>query len=131
MTRQRADAAKASGGSAALSSTIGNCLSTLDSGTRAQMEIKFDLCFVMAKQSIPFAKYPALLELEQHYDVDIGHAYNTAESARLFTRFVAKSQHQSFLNSLSGGGSFSLLMDGSTDVGNVEDELIVLVHSHT
>ena len=92
------------------------------------MERKFDLCFVMAKQSIPFAKYPALLELEQRHEVDIGHAYTTADSARLFMSFIAKSQHQGFLNSLPGGGFFSLLMDGSTDAGNLEDELIVLVY---
>ena len=130
MTRKRADDAKASGGSAMLSSTIGRCLATLDSETRARMERKFDLCYVMAKQSIPFAKYSALIELEQRHEVDIGRAYNTADSARLFTSFIAKSQRQGFLNSLHGEGFFSLLMDGSTDAGNVEDELIVLVHCH-
>ena len=128
MTQKRADATKASGGSAVLSSPIGRCLSTLDSGTRARMETKFDLCFVMAKHSIPFAKYPALLELEQRHKVDIGHAYNTVDSARLFTSCTAKSQRQGFLNSLPSGGFFSLLMDGSTDAGNLEDELIVLVY---
>ena len=102
MTRKRADDAKASGGSAMLSSTIGCCLATLDSGTRARMERKFDLCYVMAKQSIPFAKYSALIELEQRHEVDIGHAYNTADSARLFTSFIAKSQRQGFLNLLPG-----------------------------
>ena len=107
MTRQRVDAAKASGGSAALSSTIGRCLSTLDSGTRARMARKFDLCFVMVKQSISFAKYPALLELKQRHDVHISHGYNTADSARLFTSFIAKSQRQSYLNSLPTGGVFS------------------------
>ena len=55
MTQTRADAAKASGGSAVLSSTIGRCLLTLDSGTRAQLEGKFDIYFMMAKQTIPFA----------------------------------------------------------------------------
>ena len=66
----------------------------------------------MAKQSIPFAKYPALLGLEQRHEVDVGHAYNTADSARLFTSFIAKSQRQGFLNSLPGGGFLSLLVDG-------------------
>jgi len=64
MTRMRADAMKASGESPALLSMIGRCLSTLDTA-RKWIERKFELCFVMAKQSIPFAKYPALLELEQ------------------------------------------------------------------
>ena len=38
MTRKREDDAKVSGGSAVLSSTIGRCLATLDSATRARME---------------------------------------------------------------------------------------------
>jgi len=124
------DAMKASGESPALSSMIRRCLSTLDTATRKRMERKFESCFVMAKQSIPFAKYPVLLELEQRHEVDVGHAYNTADSARLFTSFIAKSQQQGFLNSLPAGGFFSLLMDGSTDAGNLEDELIVLVYCH-
>jgi len=44
-TQKRADAMKASGRSAVVSSTVGCCLSTLDSGTRARMARKFDLCF--------------------------------------------------------------------------------------
>ena len=58
MARLRAHRAKASGGSAVLTSTIGRSLSTLDHDTRSQMERKFDLCFVMAKHSIdiPVAK---------------------------------------------------------------------------
>ena len=105
MTRKRADAAKASGGSAVLSSTIGRCLSTLDSGTRARLERKFGMYFVMAKQSIPFTKYLALQELEQRHEVDIGQAYNTADSARLFKGFIAKSQRQGFMDSLPSSES--------------------------
>ena len=64
MARLRAHRAKVSGGSAVLTSTIGRSLSTLDHDTRSRMERKFDLCFVMAKQSIdiPVAKYPVLEE---------------------------------------------------------------------
>ena len=120
---------KACGESTALSSMIGRCLSTLDTA-RKWIKRRFELCFVMAKQSIPFAKYPALLGLEQRHEVDVGHAYNTADSARLFTSFLAKSQRQGFLNSLPGGGFLSLLVDGSTDAGNLEDELIVFVYCH-
>lgn len=88
------------------------------------MERKFDLCFVMAKGSILFTKYPALLELEQQHKVDVGHAYNTVDWARLFTSVIAKSQRQGFLDSLPSRGFFSLLMDDSIDACNLEDELI-------
>jgi len=46
---------------------------------------EFDLSFVMAKQSIPFAKYPALLEFKQLHKVDIGYAYNTVVMQLIMT----------------------------------------------
>jgi hypothetical protein len=77
------------------------------------MERKFELCFVMAKESIPFIKYPAIMQLEERHGVDLGHAYRTPDSAKSFTGFIATSQHQGFLNSISSGSHFfSLLMDG-------------------
>ena len=55
-------------------------LSTMDRETRAGMGRKFELCYVMAKESIPFAKYPALLQLEEHHGVDVGSTYRTLDS---------------------------------------------------
>ena len=132
MERKRAESVKASSGSVALSSAIGRCLSTMDGTTQARMGRKFDVCFVMAKEGIPFTKYPALLQLEQRHAVDLGHAYNTPDSAKLFTGFIAKCQLQAFLSSFYSSGShfFSLLMDGTTDAGDQEDELIVLVYCY-
>ena len=128
MARMRADAAKAHGESAILTTAIGRSMCGMDSQTQARVIRKFELSYVMAKESIPFAKYPALLQLEQHHGVDIGHAYNTPESAKAFTGFIAKSQCQGFLNILSSNNHFySLLMDGTTDAGNVEEELVALV----
>ena len=46
----------------------------------------------MEKESIPFAKYPALLALEAHNGVDLGPAYNTPDSAKIFTGYIAASQ---------------------------------------
>ena len=59
------------------------------------------LCFMMAKESVAFAKYPSLLELEKRHGVDLGHAYTAAaDSAKLFTCFIAKSQQKSFFSTL-------------------------------
>ena len=128
MAQKRANKIRASRGCAALPSEIGRCLSTLDDVTKAQMEKKFDLCFVMAKEDIPFAKYPALLDLEQRHAVDVGHAYHTTNSAKQFTTYIARSQRQEFLNALPKDSFFSLLMDGTTDVAIVEDEVNVIVY---
>ena len=71
-----------------------------------------------------------MLHLQKNQDVDLGHAYTTADSAKLFTSFIAKSQQQSFFSTLYSCEThfFSLLMDGTTDYGNQEDELKVTVH---
>ena len=67
MAYYRVESAKACG---SLSSVIGRCL---DETTRARIEWKFGIYILlwMAKEGIPFAKYPAPLQLEE---VDIGHA---------------------------------------------------------
>ena len=79
----------------------------------------------MAKQSIdiPVAKYPAL---EERRAVDVGHAYRTPKS---FTGFIARSQRRGFFNSHSCGSHFfGLPIDGTTDAGNVEEELIAILY---
>ena len=58
------------------------------------------LCFMMAKESVAFAKYLSLLELGKRHGVDLGHAYTAADSAKLFTCFIAKSQQKSFFSTL-------------------------------
>ena len=84
----------------------------------------------MAKQNMPFSKYPALLELEAHHGADLGFAYGTPDSAKAFTTYIAKSQRQAFLNKLSVSEThfFSFLTDGTTDAGNKAAELVIVVY---
>ena len=69
------------------------------------MANKFDVCFMMAKESLLFIKYPTLLELESHHGVDLGPAFCTPDSAKAFTSYIAKSQRQTFLNALTSSTS--------------------------
>ena len=131
MMRLRADHAKAKGQPATMVSPIVASLWQMDDKTRSRMRRKFDLCFVMAKESLPFAKYPSLLELEARHDVDLGFEYSTPDSAKAFTSYIAQAQREAFLKSLAIRKCFfySIMMDGSTDAGNVEDEMVVLLTS--
>ena len=43
---------------------------------------KFDICYVMAKESIAFQKYPVLHELEEHHGVNLGQSYKTKDSEK-------------------------------------------------
>ena len=129
MGHMRVDVIKASGQSPMMCSPIGQYLTTLDSRTQARMKKKFDVCYLMAKQGIAFSKYPALLELEARHDVDLAIAYSTPDSAKSFTGYIAKSQRQAFLTKFCCESHFySVLTDGTTDAGNLEDELIALAY---
>ncbi len=131
MSKLRADMAKENGESAVLSSPLVRCVVSLDDIALGRLKLKFNiLCYMMAKQSLPFAKYPPLLELQAHLGADLGTAYNTPDSAKVFTTYIAKSLRQSFLNSISASNInfFSFLIDGTTDSNNQEDELIVIVY---
>ena len=105
MSKLKVERSRARGESAATSTTIGRLLSSMDDETRERMAKKFDVCFMMAKESLPFTKYPALLDLESRHGVDLGPAYHTPDSAKTFTSYIAKSRRQTFINTLSSYGS--------------------------
>ena len=100
----------------------------MDATTRDGMKHKFDICYVTAKEGIAFSKYPALYDLESRHEVDLGVAYKNDASAKSFTHYIAQSQRDSFVSSLTNLHYFSFLMDGTTDSGKVDDELVVILY---
>ena len=83
----------------------------LDEPLRTRIRRKFDVCYLMVKEGIAFKKYASLCELEAHHEVDLGHAYRTASTARLFTYYTAQVQPQQYLQSLSEIKFYSFLVD--------------------
>ena len=63
MIRLRTDAAKVSNLLLISYSTIARSLLVMDDAMLGRMKKKFDICYVMAKESLGFRKYPALHEL--------------------------------------------------------------------
>ena len=101
----------------------------LDPARQEKMIKMFDVCYWMAKQDIAFQKYPAILALEERHGVDFGPStsYRTKDSAAQFSRYIAETQRQEFLEVLKQAKFVSFLMDGSVDSGNLEDELILIL----
>ena len=128
MVHYNKDQAKARGEPASSYSSIARLLSTMDVCTKARMFRKFDVCYFLVKEGMAFKKFPRLLELESRHEVDLGSTYNTDVSAQLFTHFIAISQRDAFLKNFSQKSFFSVMMDGTTDSGNVEDELVVVLY---
>ena len=128
MVYLKADLAKANNEPVTSFSPIGCSLMNMDATTRERMKSKFDICYVMAKKGIALSKHPALYDLESRHNIDLGGAYKNDVSAKPFTHYIAQSQRNSFLHSLSNSHYFSFLMDGTTDSGKVEDELFVVLY---
>ena len=122
-TYLKADQAKAKNEPVTSFSPVARCLMNMDAATKERKKCKFDICYVMAKEGMAFSKYPALYDLESRHDVDLGIAYKNDVSAKSFTHYIAQSQREHFLRSLSNS-HYSFLMDGTTDSGKVEDEVV-------
>ena len=73
---------------------------------------------------LAFSKYPSTCELETQHGVDVGATYTNENAIKTFCHFIAESQREELAESLSNAKFFSLLMDGSTDKGNIDDELL-------
>ena len=93
---------------------------------RERPKKKFDISYLLAKENLPFTKYPSIHELLEQHEIELGLSYKTRESAQNFTHNIAKSQRQEFYQMLSVTIFFSFLMDGSTDNKKGENEVIVI-----
>ena len=91
---------------------------------------KFEICYVLAREGLAFLKYPAFHALAERQGVELGSSYKRNDCAKTFVSFIAEAQRADFLQSISETKFISFLMDGSTDAGNKEQELIFISFCH-
>ena len=127
MQRLRVNNAKVSNQSIVTYAPIAKSLLNMEASVKAKMKYKFDICYLMAKEGIAFEKFPALHELQSRHGISIGSTYVTPQSAKLFTHYIALAQREGFKSQLSVTKFYSFLMDGSTDAGNIEQELVLIL----
>ena len=88
---------------------------------------KTDIAYFIAIEQISFHKFPGMCELERRHDVNKGKNYTTETSARSFTHFIAQAQQMKLDIALQQAKLFSILLDGSMDSKNIENELLLVV----
>ena len=102
---------------------------TLRPAHREQIKKKFEICYLLAKEHIPFMKYPTIYNLEERHGVDLSSNYQNRDSASNFVHYIAESQRKSMYARLSDSTNFySILLDSLTDQGWVEDEIFVIFY---
>jgi len=75
-------------------STIACCLHNppMDPASKERLKKKFDISYVLAKENLPFTKYPAIHELLERHGVELGFSYKTRELSRNFSHYIAENQ---------------------------------------
>ena len=106
---------------------IAQALSKLPVEEKGRLRKKFDIAYFMATEKLPFTKYPAICELEARHGVELGISYLNKSAGRTFCHYIAETRKENLLEALSKANFFSILMDGTTDKGNVEDELFLML----
>ena len=88
---------------------------------------KFDIAYLIAKEHLAFAKMAPICELQERHGVNLGTGYKNEKACATFVDFISLEQQHAIVNSLATAKFFSLQLDGSTDAGNIEDEVFLTV----
>ena len=81
----------------------------------------------MVTEKLPFVKYPQICELESHHGVNLGTSYINETAGKERIHYIAESRRQELRQKLAKAKFFSLLLDGSTDAANIDNEIILAV----
>ena len=84
--------------------------------------------YMLAKEKFAFTKMATICELEERYSVDFGAGSKNDQACATFIEFIAREQQQILMAALSQSKFFSFQADASTDAGNIEVELFMVLH---
>ncbi len=119
--------AKAAGLGPCSYAPIAKALYELPEDAKASLRKKFDIAHFVATEKLSFNKYSKICELEAHHGVNIGSTYVNEVAGKTFCHYIAETKRKELLTCLTQAQYFSLLMDGSTDVANVDDEIFLVL----
>lgn len=71
----------------------------------------------------------SMCDLETRHGVELSSGYKNNQACTTFEHYIAKEQRDGLRSLLEKSKFFSLQADGSTDSGNIEDELLVVQYS--
>ena len=118
---------RAAGLRAASYAPIAQALSKLPADERDRLKKKFDIAYFVATEKLAFTKYPSICELEAQHGVELGTSYLNKSAGRTFCHYIAKECKENVVEALRKAHFFSILMDRTTDKGNIEDELFLVL----
>ena len=106
---------------------IVQALTRLPESEKARLKRKFDIAYLVATESMSFLKCPVICELEKKHGLDIGVSYTNERSGRTFVHYIAEARRKELAEKVVGAKFYSLLIDRSTDKGNIDNEAVLTV----
>jgi hypothetical protein len=100
----------------------------MDSSTRDKIKRKFETAYVIVKENLSFSKMKSICQLEERHGADLGKEYQNDKGCATFVEFIAKEQQEILQKSLESCNFFSIQADGTTDAGNKEVEMFLVVY---
>ena len=100
---------------------------TLSDNERKRLRVKFGIAYFVATENLPFTKYPKICELETRHGVNLGTSYVNENAGKDFMHYITESRRQELKEKVANAKFFSLLLDGSMDAGNVDNEVFLAV----
>jgi len=104
------------------------CFGNLNEAAKKRLKRKFDVAYMIAKQNLAFTKMSAVCGLEERHGPDLGAGYKNDHSCATFVKFIAQEQADNLTATIAKCRFFSLQADSSTDCGNNENELFMIVY---
>ena len=126
MNLLRREQARTQGASVATYAPFAQSLNSLSEDERRKLRAKFDIAYFVATEQLAYRKYPRICELEARHGVNLGSSYLHENAGKEFVHYIAESRKRDLLSDISKAKFFSLLMDGSTDQSNADNELLLV-----
>ena len=79
---------------------------------------------MLAKEEMPFTKYPAIVELEKRHGVSLGSTYGTEHKCQEFTNTFGDCLQDDTLDEIRASRFVTVSLDGSTDSRVQEKKMI-------
>ena len=107
---------------------IARMLTELDAEAEMRLKRKFELAYFICKENLAFAKMGPLCTLEEQHGVDLGLGYKNDKACVTFVEYIAQERRELLTTTLARAKFFSVQSDGSTDAGNAENELFLVLY---
>ncbi|XP_014669333.1 PREDICTED: zinc finger protein 862-like [Priapulus caudatus] len=103
---------------------IGKALAGASGEEEKRVSKLFDIAYTIAKEELPFTKYPVVIGLEKKHGVPLGNTYTHEAKCSEFIGVIGDTMKSEMLTALKEAKFYSIMCDGSTDASVTEKELV-------